>query len=161
MPEKTEVATFGMGCFWKPDLLFSKLDYVKEAEVGYMGGDEEKFPNPTYEQVCFRDTGYAEVVNIEFEGGLAAYKKLLTLFWKNHNPTTKNRQGPDVGTQYRSVIFYHNLKQKKAAIESREKMQKKFTEQIVTEIAPAKTFFKAEEYHQKYLEKRGMQTCGI
>lgn len=158
---KKEVATFAMGCFWSPDLLFSKVSGVLKTEVGYIGGDEKKFPNPTYEQVCTNKTGYAEAVQVTFDSEKIDYDKLLDLFWQNHNPTTLNRQGADVGTQYRSAIFYHSASQKKKAIESREKYQKKFSKPIVTEIVSAGKFFPAEDYHQKYLEKRGMESCGI
>lgn len=153
---KTQQATFGMGCFWQPDLLFSKLPGVLSVKVGYMGGDEKKFPKPSYEQVCSDETGYVEVVHIEFTG---KYDSILDTFWNNHNPTTLNRQGPDIGNQYKSVIFYYDMEQKKLAESSMKKAQKKWDKPIVTEIRKSSTFFPAEEYHQKYLEKRGMTRC--
>ena len=160
---KTEKATFAMGCFWKPQLLFDKVKGALKTEVGYMGGDENAYSNPSYKQVCTYKTGYAEVVQIEFNPDKISYKDILDIFWKNHNPTTLNRQGLDFGTQYRSAIFYYNEKQKKEALKSKEEMQKKLnskktlfgTKKIVTEIIKAGTFFKAEEYHQNYLEKNG------
>jgi len=154
-----EIATFGMGCFWKPDLIFSEIKGVSKVTVGFMGGDEKKFPNPTYRQVCWRKTGYAEVVNIEFENKKINYEKLLELFWENHNPTTKNRQGFDIGAQYRSVIFYYSSSQRKKAEASLKEHQEENDKKIVTQINKAKTFFGAEDYHQDYLKKRGKKTC--
>ncbi|MCH7568789.1 MAG: peptide-methionine (S)-S-oxide reductase MsrA [Nanoarchaeota archaeon] len=156
---KTQKATFAMGCFWGPELLFDNAPGVLETTVGFMGGDEKKFPNPSYKQVCYRKTGYAEVTQIIFNPKKITYKELLDIFWKNHNPTSKNRQGFDFGTQYRSAIFYHTEKQKKAAIESKKEKQREFKKPIQTEIKKAATFFKAEEYHQKYLEKKGQKVC--
>ncbi len=158
---KKEIATFAMGCFWSPDLLFSKIPGVLKTEVGYIGGDEKRFPNPTYEQVCTDETGYAEAVQVTFDSEKIDYSALLDLFWQKHNPTTLNRQGADVGMQYRSAIFYHSALQKKKAVKSREEYQKKFSKPIVTEIVSAGKFFPAEDYHQKYLEKRGKESCGI
>ena len=148
-----ETATYGMGCFWKPEEIFRKVKGVKETSVGYMGGNEKKFPYPTYKQVCWRNTGYVEVVQVKFNRKIIPYKKLLEVFWKNHNPTTKNRQGWDIGSQYRSIIFYHNEKQKKDARESKKEAQKLYDNKIVTEIKKAKTYYKAEDYHQRYLQK--------
>lgn len=159
--EETELATFAMGCFWKPDLLFSSTKGVIKATVGYIGGNEKKFPNPTYEQVCSDKSEYAEAVQLEYYPEKISYSELLDIFWKNHNPTTKNRQGPDLGSQYRSEIFYHTEEQKKTAKESKRNVQKKFDNKIITKITKAGTFFKAEEYHQDYLVKKGKQTCGI
>jgi len=164
---KTQKATFGMGCFWGPELIFSKLKGVVSASVGYMGGDEKEYPNPSYKQVCSHRTGYVEIVHIEFDSNKTSYRSLLDVFWKRHNPTTPNRQGFNIGNQYRSVIFYHTIQQKKEAEKSKKEAQKELTpkktlfgsKKIVTEITKAKTFFKAEEYHQKYLEKRGKKTC--
>lgn len=158
---KKLVATFAMGCFWSPDLLFSKIPGVKETEVGYTGGNEEKFPNPTYDQVCSGKTGYVEAVKIVFDPKKISYEQLLEIFWKNHNSTTPNRQGADVGTQYRSAIFYHDEEQKEKALMSKLEHQNEVSKKIVTEILPAKLFFKAEDYHQKYLEKRGKDSCEI
>ena len=151
-----EKATFGAGCFWGIEATFQKIKGVKKTIVGYMGG---KLKNPTYEQVCTDKTGHAEVIQIIYDTEQISYEKLLEIFWKIHDSTQLNRQGPDIGTQYRSVVFYHNEKQKKFAEESKNKQQKKYNKKIVTEITPAKQFYPAEEYHQKYLEKRGLSTC--
>ena len=157
---KTEKATFAMGCFWSPQLLFDKIPGVLKTVVGFMGG-REIFKAPSYKIVCTGITHHAEIVQIEFDSKKISYKKLLDIFWQNHNPTTKNRQGFDIGSQYRSVIFYHNAKQKKEAEKSKEENQKNFDRPIVTEIVKASEFYPAEDYHQKYLEKRGMQSCHI
>ena len=154
----TEKATFGAGCFWHVEEAFREVKGVMTTAVGYMGG---KAKNPSYEEVCSDETGHTEVVQIEFDSKKVSYNQLLEIFWSIHNPTTPNRQGLDVGTQYRSVIFYHNEKQKNIAEQSKEKEQKRYTQKIVTEIAPAKEFYRAEEYHQRYLEKRGAKTCGV
>lgn len=164
-----EKATFGMGCFWSPQLLFDKLPGVKKTEVGYMGGDEKEYPNPTYKQVCTNLTGYAEVTQITFDSKKLSYQDLLKVFWENHNPTTKNRQGLDMGTQYRSVIFYHNEKQKALAEKTKKEQQKIWskkktlfgTKKVVTEIKKASAFYPAEDYHQDYLKKRGLESCHI
>ena len=160
---KKEIATFGAGCFWGVELLFSKTPGVLSTRAGYMGGDEKRYLNPTYEQVCTDKTGYVEVVEMVFDSSKIIYEKLLDIFWENHDPTTLNRQGPDFGTQYKSVIFYHNDKQKKIAAKSLEKLQKKLgiKKKVVTQIVKAGNFFPAEEYHQKYLEKRGAESCHI
>ena len=149
-------ATFGAGCFWHVEEAFRKIKGVVSTSVGYMGGT---LKNPSYEEACTNKTGHAEVVQIEFELSQISYNELLGIFWNTHNPTTPNRQGPDIGTQYRSVIFYHNNKQKKEAIASKLLMQGKFKDKIATEILPAQQFYKAEEYHQKYLQKRGLFSC--
>ena len=155
-----KVALFGAGCFWGVEAEFRKLKGVKSTSVGYSGGI---FENPSYKDVCTGTTGHAEVVRVEFDPEIISYNELLDTFWNNHNPTTLNRQGPDVGTQYRSVIFYMNESQKKEAVVSRDNLekQKKYNDLIVTEIKPAQVFYKAEEYHQQYLEKRGLATCHI
>lgn len=153
-----EKATFGAGCFWHVEEAFREIKGVIKTEVGYMGG---KMKSPAYEDVCTDKTGHAEVVQIEFDPKTAPYEKLLEVFWMIHDPTQKNRQGPDVGTQYRSVIFYHSEEQKKVAEKSLKEIQKKYEEKIATEIVPANTFWKAEEYHQKYLMKKGLKTCGV
>ena len=159
---KTETAIFGMGCFWKPELLFSEIEGILSTKVGYIGGDEEKYPNPTYEQVCSNETGYIESILIEFNPKIISYEEILEIFWKNHNPTTANRQGPDIGTQYKSAIFYNSPNQKKIAEKSKEEIQKKYEDKkVVTEIRKAETFFPAEDYHQKYLEKSGLKSCHI
>jgi len=143
-----QTAYFACGCFWHPEHEFSKFG---ETEVGYMGGDEKKFPNPTYEQVCSDKTGYAETVKIVFEE--VSYDELLDVFWRIHDPTQLNRQGADIGSQYRSAIFYVNAEQKKKAEKSKKKQERKLGKKIVTEIKKAEKFFKAEDYHQKYLQK--------
>src|ERR687888_2211632 len=154
----TEKATFGAGCFWGVEETFRKLKGVTSTAVGYAGGTKE---NPSYEDVCTDETGHAEVVQIEFDPAQISYDELLDVFWSNHNPTTLNRQGPDVGTQYRSVIFFHTPEQKEIAEASRERAQARFSRPIATEIVPASTFWRAEEYHQQYLVKRGLATCRI
>jgi len=155
---KLEEATFGAGCFWGVEELYRTTPGVKETASGYMGGNVE---NPTYEEVCGHGTGHAEVVHIKFDPSKVEYEKLLKLFWNNHDPTTLNRQGLDIGEQYRSVIFFHTPEQEKIARKSKEEMEKsgKFSNQIVTQIEPASAFYKAEEYHQKYLMKRGRKVC--
>lgn len=145
-----EKATFAAGCFWQVETEFRKVKWVVNAAVGYSGGNTK---NPTYKNVCSGTTGHAESIQVEFDSKKVSYEKLLDVFWNIHNPTQLNRQGLDIGTQYRSGIFYHNEKQKRAAIESKKKAQKKFKNKIVTEIKPVKEFYKAEEYHQQYLEK--------
>ena len=155
---KYQKATFGAGCFWHVEYAFSKAPGVISTTVGYMGG---KTKSPTYKEVCTDKTGHAEVVQVIFDTRKIDYKKLIEVFWKIHDPTQLNKQGPDVGTQYRSVIFYHNEKQKTDAIKSKNKEQEKLTKLIVTEIKKAGRFYKAEEYHQKYLEKRGLEMCSV
>lgn len=159
--KKIETATFGAGCFWHVQKEFDKLKGILKTEAGFMGGDENKYPNPMYEQVCSGKTGYAEVVNILFDPEKLNYEDLLEVFWNNHNPTEVDRQGQDIGKQYRSVIFYYNKEQKDIAEKSKLNKQKSHDKKIATLIVPAKTFFKAEEYHQKYLEKRGRNTCSF
>jgi peptide-methionine (S)-S-oxide reductase len=155
-----ETATFGAGCFWGVEEAFQKIRGVTKTTVGYMGG---KTKNPTYEDVCTDETGHAEVLQIEFDNKKVSYEELLDVFWSIHNPTQLNRQGYDIGTQYRSIIFYHNESQRKIAEESKNKLEKskKFEKPIVTEIAPAKEFYKAEEYHQNYLKKHGQSSCKL
>jgi len=148
-------ATFGAGCFWHVEDLLSKTKGVKSTKVGYIGG---QLPNPTYEEVCTDKTGHAEAVEVEYDPNEISYEELLDVFWKNHNPTTLNRQGPDIGIQYRSVIFYHNDEQKEIAEKSKQTLEKsrQFENPIVTEIVPTPTFYNAEEYHQKYFKKHGL-----
>ena len=147
------IATFAAGCFWGVEKKFDLTKGVTKVEVGYTGG---KTKNPTYEQVCYEDTGHAEAVRINFDENVISYKELLDVFWSCHNPTTLNRQGPDIGEQYRSAIFYLNPKQKIEAEESKQIMDKKlFSNKIVTEITKFDEFYLAEEYHQKYLKKLG------
>jgi peptide-methionine (S)-S-oxide reductase len=145
-----EQATFAAGCFWSVELVFQRLHGVETTMVGYTGGHTE---SPTYQQVCTGTTGHAEAVHLTYDPKVVSYETLLETFWNKHDPTTKNRQGNDVGTQYRSVIFYHNEAQRQAALASRDAEQAKYTKPIVTEIVPATTFWPAEEYHQRYLEK--------
>lgn len=143
-----EKATFGAGCFWHVEEVFAALG-VKTV-VGFMGGSREK---PTYKEVCGGRTGHAEVVQVAFDSKRVSYRKLLNVFWENHDPTTPGRQGPDVGDQYRSVIFYHTEKQRKEAIASKKIQQKKYTKKIVTQILPAKRFWTAGQEHQQYFKK--------
>lgn len=156
-----EEAAFGAGCFWGVEETFRTTAGVAQTQVGYMGGKKD---NPAYEEVCTDKTGHAEVVHLKFDPKKVSYEQLLDIFWASHNPTTLNRQGPDVGSQYRSVIFFYNRKQESAARKSKEELQMagKFGgKSIVTEITPAEKFNRAEEYHQKYLMKRGLQNCHI
>lgn len=153
-----EKATFGAGCFWGVEAAFRKVKGVTSTSVGYLGGT---LKNPTYQDVCSGRTGHAEVVQVEYDPSQVSYDELLTVFWDNHNPTTLNRQGPDIGTQYRSAIFFHNPEQQTAATVSKEKLQGsgKYSRPIVTEIMPVSEFYAAEDYHQQYLEKRGLAHC--
>jgi peptide-methionine (S)-S-oxide reductase len=157
---RTEKATFAAGCFWGVEETFRNLKGVLSTTVGYAGGTKE---SPTYEDVCTDKTGHAEVVEVEFDPSQITYDELLDVFWSNHNPTTLNRQGPDVGTQYRSVIFYHSPEQKSAAEASKQKIDSsgRFGRPVVTQIEPAPAFWRAEEYHQRYLQKRGKSRCAI
>jgi peptide-methionine (S)-S-oxide reductase len=152
----TEKAIFGAGCFWGVESAFRAIKGVNEVISGYAGGH---IKNPTYRDVCSGETGHAEVVQVEYDSSQVGYDKLLDAFWNCHNPTTRNRQGPDVGTQYRSAIFFYTPEQEIAAKASREKLQQsgRWREPIVTEILPAAEFYPAEEYHQHYLEKRGVR----
>jgi peptide-methionine (S)-S-oxide reductase len=160
METKTEKATFGAGCFWGVEATFRQVPGVVDAAVGYEGGT---LPNPTYEDVCTDETGHAEVVEVTYDPGKVGYDRLLEVFWENHDPTQVNRQGPDVGRQYRSAIFFHTPEQREAAQASKERLQKsgRFRRPIATEITPASTFWRAEEYHQRYLEKRGLASCKV
>ena len=147
-------ATFAAGCFWHVEEIFRKTSGVKSTQVGYSDGVTK---NPTYEDVCTDSTGHAEAVEVDYDPQDVSYEELLKIFWNNHNPTTLNRQGPDVGKQYRSAVFFHTPEQKKAAIEMKEKLnpiaREKFQSDIVTEIKPASDFYRAEEYHQQYFAK--------
>jgi peptide-methionine (S)-S-oxide reductase len=149
-------ATFGAGCFWGVEEAFRNLPGVNSTTVGYAGGT---LKDPTYEDVCTDRTGHAEVVEVDYDPEKVSYEKLLETFWENHDPTTKNRQGPDVGTQYRSAIFYHTPEQEATAKASMQSAQEKFRKPIVTEISPASRFYRAEDYHQQYLAKRGLSHC--
>ena len=153
-------ATFGAGCFWGVEAAYRQIPGVISTRVGYLGGTME---NPTYRDVCSGRTGHAEVVEVAYDPDRLTYDDLLTVFWDNHNPTTLNRQGPDIGTQYRSAIFYHDDDQKAAAVASKEERDKsgRYRSPIVTEITPATPFYEAEDYHQQYLEKRGLSSCHI
>ena len=157
---KTEKATFAAGCFWGVEAAFRQVEGVRSTAVGYTGGT---LKNPTYHDVCTDATGHAEAVEVTYDPSEVAYDDLLRVFWQNHDPTTLNRQGPDVGTQYRSAIFFHDAEQEAAAKASKEALQKSGTykKPIVTEIVPASEFWQAEEYHQLYLEKRGLAHCTI
>ena len=147
-------ATFAAGCFWHVEDLLNKTKGVTSTAVGYIGG---QLQNPTYEEVCTDKTGHAEAVEVEYDPDEISFEELLDVFWSNHNPTTLNRQGPDIGNQYRSAVFYHDKKQKEIAEKSKQILEKsgKFNDPIVTEIVPAPTFYKAEEYHQQYFKKHG------
>ena len=151
-------AIFGAGCFWGVELTFSKIEGVESTAVGYCGGS---VPDPTYEIVCTGQSGHEEVVLVEFDPDKVSYNNLLDTFWSLHDPTTLNRQGPDIGTQYRSVIFFQDEDQAVVAKTSKEKLQEsgRFINDIITEIVPAAEFYRAEEYHQKYLEARGLGNC--
>ena len=146
-------ATFGAGCFWQVEAAFKKLKGVVSTSVGYTGG---KVENPSYRNVCSGNTGHLEAVEVTYDPLIISYKELLKVFWKVHDPTSLNRQGPDIGTQYRSAIFFHNKKQQSEALESKKQIQKKYNEKVVTEIMPISKYYKAEEYHQNYLEKQGL-----
>ena len=151
-------ATFAAGCFWGVEAAFREMEGVISTRVGYTGGRTE---NPTYEQVCTDRTGHAEAVEVAFDESMVTYRDLLDRFWKIHDPTQLNRQGPDVGTQYRSAIFFHSPEQEVEARRSLEELQASSPRPVVTEIVPAPTFYEAEEYHQRYLEKRGQAACAV
>jgi peptide-methionine (S)-S-oxide reductase len=153
---KTEIATFGAGCFWCVEAQFQQLDGVEKVESGYSGGFVE---NPTYKQVCTGSTGHAEVINVYYDPAKISFDELLAAFWQSHDPTQLNRQGNDVGTQYRSVIFYHNEEQQAKAEEYKKKLndEKAYSNPVVTEISPATKFYKAEDYHQNYYNENGSQ----
>ncbi len=153
-------ATFGAGCFWGVEAAFRQMPGVLSTAVGYSGGSLQ---DPTYRDVCGGRTGHAEVVDVEFDPARVSYDQLLDVFWENHDPTTLNRQGPDVGEQYRSAVFFHDAGQEKAARASKEKLEKSglYRRPVVTEITPASQFWRAEDYHQQYLEKRGLASCKI
>jgi peptide-methionine (S)-S-oxide reductase len=151
-----EKATFAAGCFWGIEAAFSKINGVKSTTVGYTGGHLQ---NPTYEQVCSGKTGHAEAVQITYDPKIVSYEELVEVLWKIHDPTTPDRQRQDAGYQYRSAVFYHSEEQQLAAEQSKQKAQSRFTNPVVAEITPAPTFYKAEEYHQKYLEKKGQKSC--
>ena len=151
-------ATFGAGCFWGVEAAFRQVGGLTATAVGYAGGTTE---NPTYRDVCSHRTGHAEVVEVTYDPSKVSYDQLLDVFWANHDPTSLNRQGPDIGDQYRSVIFFHDEEQRAAALASKEALDRsgRYRRPIVTEIRPAPTFYRAEEYHQQYLEKMGRSSC--
>ncbi|HEX3869174.1 MAG TPA: peptide-methionine (S)-S-oxide reductase MsrA [Pirellulales bacterium] len=153
-------AMFGAGCFWGVEATFRKLKGVTDVAVGYSGGSTL---NPTYEQVCTDRTGHAEVVQVEYDPGVISYDELLETFWANHDPTTRDRQGPDVGRQYRSVVYFYTPEQQAAATAMKQRLDAsgRFRRPMVTEIEPAQEFYRAEEYHQRYLEKNGLGQCHI
>jgi peptide-methionine (S)-S-oxide reductase len=155
-----EKATFGAGCFWGVEAAFRQIPGVIATRVGYTGGHTA---NPTYEAVCSHTTGHAEAVEVTFDPARASYEQLLDVFWTKHNPTTKDRQGLDIGSQYRSVIFFHTPEQEAAARASKEALQQsgQYRRPVVTEIVPAVPFYPAEDYHQRYLEKRGLASCHL
>ena len=149
-------ATFGVGCFWGVEAAFRRLDGVTGTRVGYAGGSVER---PTYDQVCTDRTGHAEVVEVTYDDERVPYEQLLAVFWAEHDPTQRNRQGPDFGSQYRSVIFTHDDGQRAAAEASRERIQARLSRPVATHIEDAPSFWEAEDYHQQYLEKRGLASC--
>ena len=155
-----EKATFAAGCFWGVEATFRQLPGVTSTRAGYIGGHTE---NPTYKEVCTDRTGHAEAVEVEFDPAKIPYTDLLKVFWENHDPTQVNRQGPDWGTQYRTAIFYHSPEQQAEAQASKGSLEKarRYSKPIATEIVPAVTFYPAEEYHQQYLEKRGLASCHV
>ncbi|MDQ2818312.1 MAG: peptide-methionine (S)-S-oxide reductase MsrA [Candidatus Eremiobacteraeota bacterium] len=155
-----EKATFAAGCFWGVEAEFRNIDGVVDAAVGYTGGTAV---NPSYRDVCTGATGHAEAVELTFDPARVSYDRLLDVFWEIHDPTTPNRQGPDVGTQYRSAIFYHSAEQQSAAQRSLERViqSRRFGKPVVSEITPAPAFYKAEDYHQRYLEKQGLASCKL
>jgi peptide-methionine (S)-S-oxide reductase len=157
-PPGAERATFAAGCFWGVEAAFREIDGVVQTAVGYTGGHA---PQPTYEQVCGHGTGHAEAVEVWFDPASVSYERLLDTFWQIHDPTTSNRQGFDVGNQYRSAIFSHTPEQQAAAVASREREQPSRRRKIVTEITPASAFYRAEEYHQRYFEKSGRAACAV
>ena len=156
----SEKATFAAGCFWGVEAAFRQIPGVLATAVGYIGG---RTNNPTYEEVCTDETGHAEAVEVEYDPSRVTYDQLLDVFWQEHDPTQLNRQGPDVGTQYRSAVFFHTTAQQAAALASKEALEKsgRYRRPIVTQILPAAQFYKADDYHQQYLEKRGLASCKI
>jgi len=153
-----ETSTFAAGCFWGVEATFQRVEGVASTEVGYTGGTKA---DPTYEEVCTDSTGHAEAVRVTFDPGHVSYEELLAVFWASHDPTSLNRQGPDHGSQYRSAIYYHGEEQREAARRSSADLAAsgRMERPVVTEISPAGTFYRAEEYHQRYLERRGMLRC--
>jgi peptide-methionine (S)-S-oxide reductase len=157
-PDRAQRATFAAGCFWGVEAAFRELVGVLDVTVGYTGGTTV---DPSYEQVCGGSTGHAEAVEVSFDPATVSYRQLLDTFWQIHNPTTLNRQGWDLGSQYRSAIFFHDPEQQRLALATREFEQESLLKSIVTEIVPAATFYRAEEYHQRYFERSGYAACGV
>jgi peptide-methionine (S)-S-oxide reductase len=157
-PDRTQRATFAAGCFWGVEAAFRELDGVLDVTVGYTGGTSS---DPTYEQMCGGATGHAEAVEVIFDPATVSYRQLLDTFWHIHNPTTLNRQGWDFGSQYRSAVFFHDPEQERLAVATRESEQESLVKPIVTEIVPATSFYRAEEYHQRYFERSGYTACGV
>jgi len=155
-----EKATFGAGCFWHVEEAFRHVPGVVATQVGFMGGHTD---SPTYREVCTGTTGHAEVVEVTFDPARVTFERLLEVFWEEHDPTSLNMQGPDVGEQYRSAIFCHDGDQERRALESKARLERKgvYRRPVVTQIVPAGTFWRAEEYHQQYLEKNGRASCGV
>ena len=155
-----EKATFAAGCFWGVEEVFHRTKGVVSTTVGYTGGS---LPNPTYERVCTDRSGHAEAVEVIYDPAQVSYQDLLNVFWENHDPTTRNRQGPDLGTQYRSAVFYHTPQQQALALATKELLERsgRYRRPIVTEVVPAGPFYRAEEYHQRYLEKHGGSHCSL
>jgi len=153
-------ATFAAGCFWGVEELYRPLKGVYSTDVGYIGGNTK---NPTYKEVCYENTNHAEAVEVLYDPKQVSYEDLIKIFWENHNPTTLNKQGPDVGTQYRSAVFYHDDEQKEIAMKTMKDLDEsgKFKDPVVTQIVPSETFYRAEEYHQEYLFKRGKGSCSF
>jgi peptide-methionine (S)-S-oxide reductase len=156
----TEKAAFAAGCFWGVEAAFRQIPGVVATTVGYTGGHTQ---NPTYQEVCSDRTGHAEAVQVEFDPARVSYEQLLEVFWNEHDPTQVNRQGPDIGTQYRTAVFFYSPEQKAAVERSKKALEQsgRYGRPVATEIVPAPEFFPAEEYHQRYLEKRGLSTCKI
>jgi peptide-methionine (S)-S-oxide reductase len=152
----TQTATFAAGCFWGVESAFRRIPGVTATRVGYTGGHAE---DPSYYDVCSDTTGHAEAVEVEFDPEQVPYEELLAIFWANHDPTTPNRQGPDVGSQYRSAIFFHSPEQQEAALKTKAAVQAALPVPVVTEVVPAQTFYEAEDYHQQYFEKQGRTSC--
>lgn len=153
-------ATFAAGCFWSVEDAFRQVKGVTSTTVGYIGGTTK---NPTYKEVCTDRTGHAEAVEVEFDPGQVSYRELLAAFFQSHDPTTLNRQGPDIGTQYRSAVFFHDAEQEAEAREAKATLEKSgvFRRPIVTQIVPASEFYRAEDYHQQYFEKQGIRSCHL
>jgi peptide-methionine (S)-S-oxide reductase len=154
----TERATFAAGCFWGVEAEFRQIPGVTGTRVGYTGGHTD---NPSYHDVCSDTTGHAEAVEVEFDPEQVSYDALLETFWRSHNPTQGNRQGPDVGSQYRSAVFFHSPEQQEAALASKARVQAQLPAQVTTEVVPAATFWEAEDYHQQYFEKQGRASCHV